>query len=75
MATAAGSPIQTVGELVDLLKADPGAVSRAGGSAGGVDHISVGLLAKAAGADPTKISYVAFSGRGQALAALGGDED
>ena len=30
----AASPIQTIGELVDALKADPGAVSWAGGSAG-----------------------------------------
>src|SRR6185436_9845946 len=40
------------------------------GSAGGVDHIAVGLIAKAAGVDPTKINYVAFSGGGEALAAI-----
>ena len=73
IAVPANSPIQTIGELVDQMKADPGAVSWAGGSAGGVDHITVGLLAKAAGVDPTKINYVAFSGGGEALAAvLGG---
>ena len=46
----------------------------AGGSAGGVDHITVGLLAKAAGVDPTKINYVAFSGGGEALAAILGNQ-
>ncbi|RAZ84401.1 Bug family tripartite tricarboxylate transporter substrate binding protein [Cereibacter johrii] len=70
----ASSPIQTVGELVDQLKADPGAVSWAGGSAGGTDHIAVGLLAKAAGVDPTKINYIAFSGGGEALAAILGSQ-
>ena len=36
---------------IEALKADPGAVSWAGGSAGGTDHIAVGLIAKAAGVD------------------------
>ena len=66
----ASSPIQTIGELAEALKADPGAVSWAGGSAGGTDHIAVGLIAKAAGVDPTKINYIAYSGGGEALAAI-----
>ena len=74
IAVPAASPLQTIGDLVDMLKADPGSVSWAGGSAGGVDHITVGLLAKAAGVDPTKINYVAFSGGGEALAAILGNQ-
>jgi putative tricarboxylic transport membrane protein len=70
----AASPIQDLAGLVEALKADPGAVSWAGGSAGGVDHITVGLLAKAAGVDPTKINYVAFSGGGEATAAILGNQ-
>ena len=70
----AASPIQTIEELVEALKADPGAVSWAGGSAGGADHIAVGLLAKAAGVDPTKINYIAYSGGGEALAAILGSQ-
>lgn len=70
----AASPLQTIGDLVEALKADPGAVSWAGGSAGGVDHITVGLLAKAAGVDPTRINYIAFSGGGEALAAILGNQ-
>jgi len=70
----ASSPIQNIGELVEALKADPGAVSWAGGSAGGTDHIAVGLLAKAAGVDPTKINYIAYSGGGEALAAILGSQ-
>ncbi|MGQ0564409.1 MAG: tripartite tricarboxylate transporter substrate binding protein [Gemmobacter sp.] len=74
IAVPAQSEIQTIQQLVDMMKADPGAVSWAGGSAGGVDHITVGLLAKAAGIDPTKINYVAFSGGGEALAAILGQQ-
>lgn len=74
IAVPANSPIQTIGDLVEALKADPGAVSWAGGSAGGTDHITVGLLAKAVGVDPTKINYVAYSGGGEALAAILGGQ-
>jgi putative tricarboxylic transport membrane protein len=74
IAVPANSELQTINDLVEKLKADPGAVSWAGGSAGGVDHITVGLLAKAAGVDPTKINYVAFSGGGEALAAILGNQ-
>ena len=70
----ASSEIQTIDQLVEALKKDPGAVSWAGGSAGGVDHIAVGLLAKAAGVDPTKINYIAYSGGGEALAAILGSQ-
>jgi putative tricarboxylic transport membrane protein len=68
----ASSPIKTMGDLVAQLKADPGTVSWGGGSAGGTDHITVGLIAKAAGVDPTKINYIPFSGGGEALAAIVG---
>jgi len=64
------SPLKTMDDLVKKLKADPGSVSWGGGSAGGVDHIAVGLIAKAAGVDPTKINYIPFSGGGEALAAI-----
>ena len=68
------SPIQTIADLVDALKKDVGAVSWAGGSAGGADHIAVGLIAKAAGVDASKINYVPFSGGGEALAAILGNQ-
>src|SRR5690606_5136561 len=38
----AASDIQTLADLVTKLKANPGAVSWGGGSAGGVDHIAAG---------------------------------
>ena len=68
------SPIQSMADLVEKLKADPGSVSWAGGSAGGVDHIAVGLIAKAVGVDPTRINYIPFSGGGEALAAILGGQ-
>ncbi|SIR27344.1 putative tricarboxylic transport membrane protein [Rhizobium sp. RU20A] len=70
----ASSPFQTIGDLIEALKKDPGAVSWGGGSAGGTDHIAVGQIAKAAGVDPTKINYIAFSGGGEALAAILGSQ-
>jgi putative tricarboxylic transport membrane protein len=66
----ASSPLQSMDDLVAALKADPGAVSWGGGSAGGTDHILAGLVAKAVGVDPTKVNYIAFSGGGEALAAI-----
>jgi putative tricarboxylic transport membrane protein len=70
----ASSPLKSVADLVAALKKDPGSVSWGGGSAGGVDHIAAGLIAKAAGVDPTKINYIAFSGGGEALAAILGSQ-
>jgi putative tricarboxylic transport membrane protein len=66
------SDIQSLDQLVEKLKADPGSVSWGGGSAGGTDHILVGLIAKAVGADPTGINYIPYSGGGEALAAIMG---
>ena len=68
----AASPIKTMADLVKVFKADPGKVSWGGGSAGGTDHILVGLIAKATGADSTKINYVPFKGGGEAVAAIVG---
>src|SRR5262245_24840168 len=66
------SDIQNLGQLVEKLKADVGAVAWGGGSAGGTDHILAGLITQAAGADATKVNYVPFSGGGEALAAIMG---
>ncbi len=69
----ANSPHKTMADLVKAFKENPGKVSWGGGSAGGTDHILVGLIAKAVGVDPTKINYVPFKGGGEAsVAILGG---
>jgi putative tricarboxylic transport membrane protein len=66
------SPHKTMADLIRAFKANPGSVSWGGGSAGGTDHILVGLLAKASGVDPAKINYVPFKGGGEAVAAIVG---
>ena len=68
----ADSKYTTLKQLVDDVKANPASVKWGGGSAGGTDQILVGLLAKAAGADPKAVNkqYVAYSGGGEVKAAL-----
>jgi putative tricarboxylic transport membrane protein len=70
----ADSEYQTLDDLIAAFQADPTAISWGGGSAGGTDHILVGLIAQAAGVDPTQINYVPFSGGGEALAAILGGQ-
>jgi putative tricarboxylic transport membrane protein len=70
IAVKADSPYKTLADLVAAFKADPKSVSWGGGSAGGTDHILVGLLAKAAGVDPAGINYIAHSGGGEAMDAI-----
>jgi len=70
----ANSEYQTLDDLIAAFKAEPTAISWGGGSAGGTDHILVGLIAQAAGVDPTQINYVPFSGGGEALAAILGGQ-
>ncbi|HEX5079200.1 MAG TPA: tripartite tricarboxylate transporter substrate binding protein [Geminicoccaceae bacterium] len=66
----ASSDIQTLDDLIAKFKADPQSVSWGGGSAGGTDHILVGLIAKQVGVEPGGINYVPFSGGGEALASI-----
>ncbi len=66
----ASSELQTLDDLVAKFKEDPQSVSWGGGSAGGTDHMLVGLIAKAAGVEPSGINYVPFAGGGEALASI-----
>jgi putative tricarboxylic transport membrane protein len=66
----ASSPHKTMADLVKAFKADPGKVSWGGGSAGGTDHILIGLIARQVGVEPAKINYVPFKGGGEAVAAI-----
>lgn len=68
------SELQTIDDLAEMFKNDPASVSWAGGSAGGTDHLLVGLMAQALEIDPGLINYVPFSGGGEALASLLGNE-
>jgi len=61
-AVAARSPIKNAKDLADAMRADLRAVPVAGGSAGGVDHIFSGVLARAAKASPEGLVYKPFAG-------------
>jgi putative tricarboxylic transport membrane protein len=64
------SEYQTLEQLVDAFRADPGSISWAGGSAGSTDQILIGLLAQEVGVDPAEVNYIAHSGGGEASAAI-----
>lgn len=70
----ASSEIRDIKGLLDALRANPGAVPVGGGSAGGTDHIALGLLLKALGRSAKEASYVAFAGGGPAQAAIMGGQ-
>lgn len=70
----AKSSYKTIQDLANDLKTRGRKVAIAGGSAGGTDHMVAGLLTKAAGALPSDLNYVAFSGGGESLAALLGNK-
>jgi putative tricarboxylic transport membrane protein len=74
LAVPANSPFKTAKDFADALRADPTKVPVAGGSAGGSDHILVGMIAKAVGVPAARVSYVAFAGGGPAMAALLGGQ-
>jgi putative tricarboxylic transport membrane protein len=70
IAVKADSQYQTFQDLVDAFTEDPRSISWGGGSAGGTDHILVGMIAKEAGVDPGDINYIAHAGGGEAIAAI-----
>jgi putative tricarboxylic transport membrane protein len=70
IAVPASSPLRDLRALIAEFQKRPEAFAWGGGSAGGTDHILAGLLAEAAGVDPRRVNYVAFSGGGEAVAAL-----
>ena len=66
----ADSEYQTLEQLVEAFRADPGSISWAGGSAGSTDQILIGLLAQEVGVDPAEVNYIAHSGGGEANTAI-----
>lgn len=66
---AKDSPIQSLDDMVKMIKADPGSVAFAGGSAvGGFDHMKPLQIMKAAGFDDiTKIKYIGVDGGADAI--------
>ena len=64
------SPIKSVADFAAALKAEPKKMSVAGGSAGGTDHILLGMIGKALGVPAAQLTYVPYAGGGPALAAI-----
>ena len=66
---AADSPFQTLGDMVEAIKADPGSVAFAGGSAvGGFDHLKPLMILKEGGfTDITKVKYIGVDGGADAI--------
>jgi putative tricarboxylic transport membrane protein len=74
LAVPTNGKIQTWKDFEAAIKANPKAVSVAGGSAGGTDHQLLGLIIKALGKNPREAAYVAFAGGGPANAAIIGGQ-
>ncbi|MBV1868172.1 MAG: tripartite tricarboxylate transporter substrate binding protein [Marinosulfonomonas sp.] len=66
---SADSPFKSLGDLVDAIKADPGSVAFAGGSAvGGFDHLKPLMILQRAGfTDITKVKYIGLDGGADAI--------
>lgn len=70
----ASSEHRDIASLMAALRANPGQVSVAGGSAGGTDHIILGLMLRAVGRQARDAAFVAFPGGGPAQAAILGGQ-
>lgn len=73
----ADSPIKSARDIIERLKKDPQSVSFGlSTAAGNPIHISIAMVARAAGADPTKIKAVVFNtGTDTAIQVAGGHLD
>lgn len=71
VAVSADAPWNSLGDLLETWRSDPGSLVVSGGSAAaGQDHMKILLLAHRAGIDPRAIRYVPFDGGGEAMTAL-----
>lgn len=62
LAVKADSPYKNLDDFVAALKSDPGATAVGGGSAGGVDHIALALLAQSAKVPVPSLNYIPQAG-------------
>lgn len=72
IAVSKDSEINTLPELLEMIKTDPSSISVAGGSAvGGWDHLKVLIAAQAYGIEDVRtVKYIAFDGGGEAVTQL-----
>jgi putative tricarboxylic transport membrane protein len=74
IAVPAASPFHSLAEFLAAFKARPESISWGGGSAGGSDQILAGFVADAVGVAPGRVNYIAFSGGGESLSAILGEQ-
>lgn len=71
----ADSPFETVDDLIEAWKADPGSITIGGGSSpGGPDHLFPFQLAQEVGIEPRQVNYVSYDGGGPLTTALLGEK-
>ena len=69
------SPYETLDDLVQAWKDDPGSIAVGGGSSpGGPDHLFPMQLADEIGVDPNDVNYVSYDGGGPLTSALLGEK-
>lgn len=64
------SPLRNQAELNARIRSDAATLRFGGGSAGGVDHMLMGMMGRALQVDASKLRYQPFSGGGELVAAL-----
>lgn len=70
IAVSADSPFTTLDEFVEAWRADPAGLPIGGGSAGGVDHLVAGQLARAVGVPADELQYTPHAGGGELTISL-----
>lgn len=71
MVVPASSDLNSMEDLLNAYKANPGDTAIGGGSVpGGMDHLVAAMVMKAAGEDPTAVKYIPYDAGGKAMAAL-----
>lgn len=70
VAVAGDSKFRTLQALANELKARPGSIVFAGGGAGGVDHMCVGMIARALNIDASSVNYQPFASGTEVAAAV-----
>lgn len=69
IAVPAESPWQTLDDFLEAWRADP-TMPIGGGSAGGIDHLVAGQLAREAGVEPGQLQYAPYAGGGELTLSL-----
>jgi putative tricarboxylic transport membrane protein len=70
LAVPADSPFKTLADFVAAFKKDPRALAVTGGTPGGSDHLTLGILADSLGIEPARMNWVAYDSGGQAQTAI-----